>query len=417
MIVTSRPAPAAALVEGDCEVSLAGQALRGLSTRDVDDAIAVDYAEEVVIEGRTAGSGGRHRVTGQVAGVGITLAEGESDNRSWSQVVDVDEYANYSLGLHRVEVEAPGCSAAALVRVEGRPPLWSRAGAVAAACATLGLMSVVLAWTRGRRPGRVRTRSYRVSDPFDHLDELRTAADYVGWAEVLGDRQGRALVEDAPANPAILERLRADGVQARLETLREAGVKRFPMFSVGDPLTAAAVLLPRIRWRPRIPVIGTLLAAVGGPAVIIVLQQLSVHYPRGRELGMAALAGGVLPVGVSMVARTVGVRRSNRALNRAEEALLGEDAKPLYPPFEQSDVSWKPTHVVPAGGLSAWGSPDPTKESIAHLDARLPVEVVQQAGEWAWVLCSNGWTGWVDARQLVAIGDGGDTGGDDVSDP
>ncbi|MFI8763937.1 hypothetical protein ACN9M0_02480 [Streptomyces sp. R-07] len=65
---------------------------------------------------------------------------------------------------------------------------------------------------------------------------------------------------------------------------------------------------------------------------------------------------------------------------------------------------FRPTHVVPRSGLSAWEAPDPGLPT-ASLDAFLPVRLVERAGDWGQVLCSNGWTAWVDARLLVSVPD------------
>ncbi|MEW6059456.1 MAG: zinc ribbon domain-containing protein [Actinomycetota bacterium] len=74
---------------------------------------------------------------------------------------------------------------------------------------------------------------------------------------------------------------------------------------------------------------------------------------------------------------------------------------PETPPAERA---WAPSHTVPSGGLSAWGRPDPTAPVIARLDPGLPVLVTERAGDWAQVVASNGWTGWVDGRSLVPLG-------------
>ncbi|MFI9741399.1 hypothetical protein [Streptomyces sp. NPDC052494] len=63
---------------------------------------------------------------------------------------------------------------------------------------------------------------------------------------------------------------------------------------------------------------------------------------------------------------------------------------------------FRPTHVVPRDGLSAWEAPDPGLPT-APLDAFLPVRLTERAGDWGRVLCSNGWSAWVDARLLVAV--------------
>lgn len=67
---------------------------------------------------------------------------------------------------------------------------------------------------------------------------------------------------------------------------------------------------------------------------------------------------------------------------------------------QQTIPGWRPTHVVPEGGLPAWVEPDPEAQPVATLGAGLPVLVEQFLGAWAHVLCSNGWRGWVDGRLL-----------------
>ncbi|MFE9040283.1 hypothetical protein ACFY9F_07760 [Streptomyces sp. NPDC012421] len=67
-------------------------------------------------------------------------------------------------------------------------------------------------------------------------------------------------------------------------------------------------------------------------------------------------------------------------------------------------TDFRPTHVVPRGGLSAWQAPDPGRPTVP-LDAFLPVRLLERAGDWGQVLCSNGWQAWVDARLLVTVPD------------
>jgi len=52
--------------------------------------------------------------------------------------------------------------------------------------------------------------------------------------------------------------------------------------------------------------------------------------------------------------------------------------------------------------MPAWDLHDPTKPAAATLGPWLEVQVVQEVGSWANIVCSNGWQGWVDARQLVS---------------
>lgn len=72
------------------------------------------------------------------------------------------------------------------------------------------------------------------------------------------------------------------------------------------------------------------------------------------------------------------------------------------PPAAAAPVGpWRPTHLVSGRGLPAWDQPDPTKPAVATLSPWLEVQVLDQVGAWANVLCANGWQGWVDSHQLV----------------
>ncbi|OAH11875.1 SH3 domain-containing protein [Streptomyces jeddahensis] len=65
-------------------------------------------------------------------------------------------------------------------------------------------------------------------------------------------------------------------------------------------------------------------------------------------------------------------------------------------------TDFRPTHVVPQDGLPAWATPEATGPTAA-LDALLPVQLVDRRGDWGRIVCSNGWSGWVDGRLLVAV--------------
>ena len=62
---------------------------------------------------------------------------------------------------------------------------------------------------------------------------------------------------------------------------------------------------------------------------------------------------------------------------------------------------WVPTHFVPAGGMSAWDYPDPSRPPRAVLNAGLGLVIEGIAGDWALVRAVNGWRGWVDGRRLT----------------
>jgi len=80
------------------------------------------------------------------------------------------------------------------------------------------------------------------------------------------------------------------------------------------------------------------------------------------------------------------------------------DAAPAAPaPATATDPGrwFKPAHTAPATGMDAWSDPDPTAAPVARLDPYLDVMVTEQNGAWARIVCSNGWSAWVDARLLV----------------
>ncbi|MGA4862459.1 hypothetical protein ACPB9J_07470 [Streptomyces lavendulocolor] len=71
-------------------------------------------------------------------------------------------------------------------------------------------------------------------------------------------------------------------------------------------------------------------------------------------------------------------------------------------PSGSADDGFRPSHVVPAEGLPAWDAPDPGRPTVP-LDPFLPVQLLERLGDWGRVLCSNGWSAWVDGRLLVSV--------------
>ncbi|MDT9683515.1 hypothetical protein RND61_15810 [Streptomyces sp. TRM76323] len=63
---------------------------------------------------------------------------------------------------------------------------------------------------------------------------------------------------------------------------------------------------------------------------------------------------------------------------------------------------FRPTHVVPRHGMPAWETPGTARPTVP-LDPFLPVRLLERTGDWARILCSNGWSAWVDGRLLVSV--------------
>jgi hypothetical protein len=88
--------------------------------------------------------------------------------------------------------------------------------------------------------------------------------------------------------------------------------------------------------------------------------------------------------------------RRQEELDRLLDPMRTESAAPAVPP---DTAAWNPTHetLQPA---RAWAQPDPGGAVVATIDPAVPVQVLERRGDWAEVLCSNGWSGWVDGRNL-----------------
>jgi hypothetical protein len=66
-------------------------------------------------------------------------------------------------------------------------------------------------------------------------------------------------------------------------------------------------------------------------------------------------------------------------------------------------VAWQPTHRASMFGQPAWDQPDASSQPAVMLPAGLDLVLTQTYGYWAQVQAENGWHGWVDSQQLVAV--------------
>jgi hypothetical protein len=92
----------------------------------------------------------------------------------------------------------------------------------------------------------------------------------------------------------------------------------------------------------------------------------------------------------------------------AEAGTTPDPTAPAQPgaPVPRSDdtapaAAWSPTHVV-TRRADAWAQPDPSGAHAGTVRRRVPVQVLERQGDWARVATSNGWSGWIDNRNLKA---------------
>jgi hypothetical protein len=137
------------------------------------------------------------------------------------------------------------------------------------------------------------------------------------------------------------------------------------------------------------PAIGLLAAFVLALHIVVMQEHLNKVWGRYVPVPAAAPPGGAAP----------------SVQPAAGAAPAG--SPPLAPPSPVSPPPpWSPSHAVPADGLTAWGGPDPAGPRIASLDPGLLLQVRERRGDWAEVVASNGWSGWVDARLLEEVRSG-----------
>ena len=79
--------------------------------------------------------------------------------------------------------------------------------------------------------------------------------------------------------------------------------------------------------------------------------------------------------------------------------MLNRVTMPVPPP--PPPAAWVPTHHATVG-MPSWSQPDPGSPAAGWLQPGLGVLLTERRGDWAHVSAPNGWSGWVDGRNLVA---------------
>lgn len=145
--------PADGQVTGGCSATVNGQDAD--TARSARSAIVVDADDTIVVTGQAPGPITGYDIHLTFAGIRIPAASGTvgSGETSYTRSVDVADYAVYGVGLYRVEGETRGtvCTGWAYVKVTGRFPLFTVAGAAGAVLTGAGAIGMALS-----RPRRAR---------------------------------------------------------------------------------------------------------------------------------------------------------------------------------------------------------------------------------------------------------------------
>ena len=110
-------------------------------------------------------------------------------------------------------------------------------------------------------------------------------------------------------------------------------------------------------------------------------------------------AGSAPPWGLTPPAPAVGVPASSGPTYQPGPAV--STAGPVAP--DSHERLWRPTHLAPAGGMPAWSTPVGAGVPTARIDAGVELQVLTRAGQWAHIVCSNGWSAWVDGAAMAEL--------------
>jgi hypothetical protein len=135
-------APAGAVSEGPCVVTIAGENVGAREVGAFSDPIVVSKDRPVSVTMTATRPLTQLKVELEFAGIRWTVHDRPSTGTSWASEVPVNDYASYGLGLYKIIGSASGpgitCSGAALVDVQGE-------GSLEALATPLGLMGLALA--------------------------------------------------------------------------------------------------------------------------------------------------------------------------------------------------------------------------------------------------------------------------------
>ena len=147
-VVAARPT--SAQVSGGCSATIDGVDVN--TAQNARDAIAVKATDTVVVSGTAPGPISSYQVYLTFGPTRFQVAEGTVTDGSttWTETIDVADYAIFGVGLYRVEGDTTGteCTGWAYVKVTDKFPLFTVAGAVGGLLTLGGAAGMALSWPR-----------------------------------------------------------------------------------------------------------------------------------------------------------------------------------------------------------------------------------------------------------------------------
>lgn len=321
-------------IKGNCQATIAGTNVAGISSTKTGDAIDVEENSSVAVNFTSATGFSDHEVTiefmGGLPGAQVEKAT-DDGSTEFSDTVKVDDYAWAGVGLYKVKGKATlsdgtTCSGAALVNVKGNP-LTTVAGGVAVGAAALGTVAGVATAANGIGGGSGQLASYnRLWEELDRVDE--TLQRQRAEEENRRERERRAQGERA-VDSFVFWLLHIFGVCLVAALAAVVLVPFMAIGSGGSQGTAAAPAgtegpkrLPRAPWSPRITLVGIIGGILGGAGLLVLLQQYAVTYPSlGLVICVLALGAAAYGLALPTLGSTIGWMRTNGRLAAMERKL------------------------------------------------------------------------------------------------
>lgn len=317
--------PAAADIRGPCTATIAGVDVNQADSPGT--AVEVDQHSQVPVF-MQATRGARfasHSISLEFAGLSWEVSSGQDDSDQWTDTVNVGDYAKYGVGIYKVQGSAilsptGTCSGAAYVKVVGRNPLTTVAGAAAAGATAVGAAGLLAGVAASVVEGQA--TSARVGQwVTDRIEEQALTPQRLAARREEEADQSASTDDVLPYLWCLFFALPAAILTGM--TMATGG---------GVPAAPEPSRLPRVAWRPRISVVSTLGGPLAGVGVVVLLQQYGVLY-LSRAVAIEGLVGG-LAVGLLLpsLIRALSVSRVNGAIARAERRL--SEAQVSQPPEE-----------------------------------------------------------------------------------
>jgi len=165
--------PAGAEINGSCTATMKGIDVRPLSSTKTSDAIKVKSDETLVVAATSSSAIDGYDVKMEFAGFKWNVGSGKANGNTWSKTVNVKTYAKFGVGLYKVYGVSNGsapCTGAVLVKISGKNPLTTVAGAFSAILAIGAVIGAVTGIRHSASPlnGRKVPKGY--VRPIDAID-------------------------------------------------------------------------------------------------------------------------------------------------------------------------------------------------------------------------------------------------------